>query len=131
MAPAGTFQGRCGFGPRQPLLVISPWARQNYVDHTLTDQSSILRFIEDNWHLGRLCHQSTDAAAGSLRPMFDFNDSPSACAVPYSQFGDGQSVDVVGRGARRSRFAAGASSRGSCEQLMNASFAIDGAITRL
>src|SRR4029077_6400536 len=29
-APAGAFQGRCGFGPRQPLLVISPWARQNY-----------------------------------------------------------------------------------------------------
>jgi phospholipase C len=41
----------------------------------VTDQSSILRFIEDNWHLGRLDHQSTDAGAGSLRRMFDFNDS--------------------------------------------------------
>jgi phospholipase C len=73
-APAGTFQGRCGCGPRQPLLVISPWARQNYVDHRLTDQSSILRFIEDNWHLGRLGNQSTDAIAGSLSGLFDFND---------------------------------------------------------
>jgi phospholipase C len=73
-APAGAFQGRCGFGPRQPLLVISPWARQNYVDHSLTDQSSILRFIEDNWKLGRLGHQSTDATAGSLLRMFDFNE---------------------------------------------------------
>jgi phospholipase C len=73
VAPAGTFEGRCGYGPRQPLLVISPWARQNFVDHTLTDQSSILRFIEDNWELGRIGNQSTDAIAGSLLNMFDFN----------------------------------------------------------
>jgi phospholipase C len=71
-APAGTFQGRCGFGPRMPLLVISPWSRQNHVDHSLTDQSSILRFIEDNWQLGRLGHQSSDAQAGSLFGLFDF-----------------------------------------------------------
>jgi phospholipase C len=77
VAPAGTFEGRCGFGPRQPLLVVSPWAQQNYVDHTLTDQSSILRFIEDNWHLGRLGNQSTDAGAGSLLGMFDFNEHHS------------------------------------------------------
>ena len=42
-------QGRCGDGPRLPLLVISPYAKSNYVDHTVTDQSSILRFVEDNW----------------------------------------------------------------------------------
>ena len=56
-APAGSFQGRCGYGPRQPLLVISPWARRNSVDHGLTDQASILRFIEDNWGLERLGDQ--------------------------------------------------------------------------
>jgi phospholipase C len=77
-SPAGnTFNGRCGYGPRQPLLVVSPWARQNFVDHTLTDQSSVLRFIEDNWHLGRLGQQSADAIAGSLLQMFDFNDDHS------------------------------------------------------
>ena len=43
---------RCGLGPRQPLLVISPFAKPNFVDHTLTDQASVLRFIEDNWDLG-------------------------------------------------------------------------------
>ena len=36
-----------------PLLVISPWARQNYVDNTFVEQSSILQFIENNWSLGR------------------------------------------------------------------------------
>ena len=53
-AAAGAYQDRCGYGPRLPLLVISPYARSNYVDHTLTDQTSILRFIEDNWSLGRI-----------------------------------------------------------------------------
>jgi phospholipase C len=41
----GTIQDRCGYGPRLPFLVISPYSKQNYVDSTLTDQSSILRFI--------------------------------------------------------------------------------------
>ena len=66
------YQGRCGYGPRLPLLVISPFAKSNYVDHSVTDQSSILRFIEDNWNLGRIGDNSTDAIAGSLLPMFNF-----------------------------------------------------------
>jgi phospholipase C len=62
-------------------LVISPYARQNYVDHSLTDQSSVLKFIEDNWNLGRIGDQSADAAAGSLMGMFDFNAGPVAPKV--------------------------------------------------
>ena len=65
--------GRCGYGPRQPLLVISPWARQNYVDHTVTDQTSVIRFIEDNWLGGtRLPAGSFDGIASSISQMFDF-----------------------------------------------------------
>jgi phospholipase C len=71
-AKAGAFEGRCGYGPRLPLVVLSPYAKTNFVDHTITDQSSILRFIEDNWHLGRLGNQSFDAKAGPLDNMFDF-----------------------------------------------------------
>ena len=64
---------RCGYGPRLPLLVISPYARQNYVSHALTDQTSILRFIEDNWLGGeRISESSFDRFAGSLADMFDF-----------------------------------------------------------
>jgi phospholipase C len=67
-------QGRCGYGPRLPLLVVSPWAKSNYVDHTLTDQTSILRFIEDNWLGGqRIGNGSFDAIAGSVDNMFDFS----------------------------------------------------------
>ena len=79
-ASSVTYQSRCGYGPRLPLMVISPYAKVNYVDHTVTDQSSILRFIEDNFGLGRIGNNSTDAYAGSLMGMFNFT-SPTAKAV--------------------------------------------------
>ncbi|MDO8210990.1 phospholipase C [Conexibacter sp. CPCC 206217] len=65
--------GRCGYGPRLPLLVVSPFAKQNFVDHSVTDQTSILKFIEDNWQLGRIGDGSMDVKAGSLANMFDFD----------------------------------------------------------
>ncbi|GAA3799214.1 phospholipase C [Streptomyces chiangmaiensis] len=71
-AAAGGYADRCGPGTRQPLLVISPYSKVNKVDHTQTDQSSIIRFIEDNWHTGRIGDHSFDATAGSLAGMFDF-----------------------------------------------------------
>lgn len=70
-------QGRCGYGPRLPLLVISPWSRHNFVDHTMTDQTSVLRFIEDNWLGGeRIGSGSFDALANPINNMFNFNDGP-------------------------------------------------------
>jgi phospholipase C len=71
--PAGSYQDRCGYGPRLPLLIISPYAKTNFIDHSLIDQSSILRFIEENWSLGRIGNQSFDSKAGSLGSMFDFS----------------------------------------------------------
>ncbi len=76
-SPLGV-EDRCGYGPRIPLLVISPYAKQNFVDNTLTDQTSILKFIEDNWHLGSVGPTSFDNLAGTLDNMFNFNQRPSA-----------------------------------------------------
>jgi phospholipase C len=70
--PQGANPGRCGYGPRLPLIVISPWAKADYVDSRMIDQSSIIRFIEDNWNLGRIGGDSNDAKAGSLFGFFDF-----------------------------------------------------------
>jgi phospholipase C len=67
---------RCGYGPRVPLLVLSPFAKSNYVDSATTDQSSILAMIEDNWSLGRIGSGSADEFAGSLDNMFDFHAKP-------------------------------------------------------
>ena len=66
--------GRCGYGPRQPLLVISPWAKRNFVDHTVTDQTSVIHFVEDNWLGGeRIGQGSFDGVANSISQMFDFS----------------------------------------------------------
>jgi phospholipase C len=70
-----TTEDRCGVGPRLPLLVISPWAKQNYVDSTFTEQASIPKFIEDNWNLGGIGGESADASSGTLMNAFDFNQS--------------------------------------------------------
>jgi len=75
-------QGRCGYGPRMPFLVISPYARHNFVDHTVTDQTSIIRFVEDNWIGGqRIGGGSFDALANSITRMFDFTQTPSSTPV--------------------------------------------------
>jgi phospholipase C len=78
---AGTMPvlGRCGYGTRMPLLVISPFARKNFIDHTLTDQTSVLRFIEDNWlsHARIQPGASFDTIAGPIDGMFNFT-APAA-----------------------------------------------------
>jgi phospholipase C len=75
--PLGGDQGRCGYGPRQPLLVISPFAKTNFVDHNTTDLSSILKFVQDNWDLPRI-HGSFSNIAGSLNGMFNFEGGGQA-----------------------------------------------------
>ncbi len=74
----GEYQDRCGYGGRLPMLVISPWAKTNYVSHQITDQTSILRFIEDNWYLGRIGNHSFDTRSGSILDMFNFTDGHHA-----------------------------------------------------
>jgi phospholipase C len=75
-------QGRCGYGPRLPLLVISPWAKPNAVDHKLTDQSSILKFVQDNWGLPKI-DGSFATIAGSLNGLFDFHGHGGATPALY------------------------------------------------
>jgi phospholipase C len=81
VTPPGGNPGRCGYGPRLPFLVISAYSKQNYVDHRMVDQSSIIRFIEDNWGLGRIGGDSNDVKAGSLFGFFDFKDGNRAPRV--------------------------------------------------
>ena len=83
-------QGRCGFGPRLPMLVISPWAKTNYVDSNMSDQSSMINFVEYNWHtpgivgsfdrvLDPLDHH--ESVKFDLGGMFDFGSPPNT--TPY------------------------------------------------
>ena len=77
---AGAQLARCGHGPRLPLLVISPYSNPNFVDHTLTNQASVLNFIETNWNLGFIDGATAPAAglgsfdrySGTLNGLFNF-----------------------------------------------------------
>ncbi len=88
----GGYADRCGYGPRLPLLVISPYVRSNTVDHSITDQTSILRFVEHNW-LGdtRIGDHSFDQVAGNLNGLFNFN-SPVRAKPLYLSPATGQPI---------------------------------------
>jgi phospholipase C len=104
--PIGGLQDRCGPGPRLPLMVISPWAKQNYIDHTFTDQSSVIKFIEENWGVGGLGQSAFESLSGlqqdgsqaspnsnspgDMMSMFDFNaqDQRAPAVILNDQTGE-------------------------------------------
>jgi len=63
-----------GLGPRVPLLIISPYARQGYISHTLYEFSSLLKFVEQRFDLAPLGER--DQAANDLLDSFDFDNCP-------------------------------------------------------
>ena len=70
--------GRCGPGTRVPFIVISPFAKANYISAKRITQSSVVRFIEDNWLNGkRLGGGSLDASSGLITDMLDFTKAPN------------------------------------------------------
>jgi acid phosphatase len=66
---------RWGPGTRVPAIIISPYAKKGYVDHTQYDTSSILKLIETRWGLAPLGPR--DAAPNGLTNAFDFAQSPA------------------------------------------------------
>ena len=63
-----------GFGPRVPLLIISPWAKPGYVTHTTLEFSSVLKFVEQRFDLDPLT--ARDSQSNDLFDSFDFNQEP-------------------------------------------------------
>jgi phospholipase C len=64
--------GRCGYGPRLPMLLLSPWATPNSVDSHVMSTDAILRFIEDRFaNRRRIGHGSLDVVAGNLADVFN------------------------------------------------------------
>ena len=65
-----------GYGPRVPLLIISPWVKSGYVEHTTLDFASLPRFIEERFGLPAL--STRDAASASMWDAFNFLNNPLA-----------------------------------------------------
>jgi phospholipase C len=81
--PLAGQNGRCGFSSRLPMLAISPCAAPNTIDHNLSDQASIVNFIEYNWSLPAIpgsfdqALKSADQTEGipfDLAGLFDFSN---------------------------------------------------------
>ena len=67
----------CNFtwtGYRIPLVVVSPYAKKNFVDHTVADYTAILKFIETRWSLPALT--ARDAAQIDMTEFFNFTNPP-------------------------------------------------------
>jgi phospholipase C len=71
-----------GFGPRVPLIVISPYARSGFISHTVYEFSSLLKFVEKRWGLAPLTVR--DYLANDLLDSFDFSQVPLA-PLPLGQ----------------------------------------------
>ncbi|HEY1593308.1 MAG TPA: alkaline phosphatase family protein [Solirubrobacteraceae bacterium] len=91
--------GRCGFGPRLPMVVISPYSKFNAVDHNLSDQASIINFVEYNWGLPGIpgsadqVLSNTDQAEKvpfDLAGMFDFSAPHGPAPILNPQTGKPQ-----------------------------------------
>jgi phospholipase C len=76
-----------GLGFRVPLLIISPYAKKDYVSHVHYEHGSILKFVEDEFGLAPLA--ASDKRANSPGPdAFDFTQSPRKFAeiqAPYDK----------------------------------------------
>lgn len=77
-----------GLGPRVPLLVISPYVKSGFINHSLGEFSSFVKFIEKNWNLPSLGQRDSLPQIDDLMDYFDFGQNPLSPLilkpVPYS-----------------------------------------------
>ncbi len=73
-----------GEGFRVPTLVISPWAKRGFIDHTQYEFASMLRLTEDNFNLPLL--GTRDVTANNMMNSFDFNQSPQPPLIEPANF---------------------------------------------
>ncbi len=79
-----------GDGPRIPMIVVSPWSKQDFISHTYDDHASILKFIEANWGLSPLSRRSLDnlpnPVASSANPYVPTNGPAIGNLMNYFNF---------------------------------------------
>lgn len=71
------------YGPRVPSMVISPYARRDFIDHHVYDFASILRYIEDKYQLPSLSEY--DRRAQSIVGSLDFSEAPISPLILHTR----------------------------------------------
>ncbi|HEY1428942.1 MAG TPA: alkaline phosphatase family protein, partial [Candidatus Tumulicola sp.] len=74
-----------GLGIRVPCLIISPYARQGYVDHRQYESGSILKTVEEIFHTGYI--GTTDVRSNDMLEAFDFKQAPRPFKAIESKYG--------------------------------------------
>jgi len=64
-----------GYGPRVPLIILSPYAKSSHISHTLYEFGSVLKFIEEDFGLPPMTER--DAGANDTLDSFDFTQPPN------------------------------------------------------
>ena len=98
-----------GLGPRVPLLVISPFAKQGHISHLQGEFSSFVKFIEEDFSLPSLGYRDSLSSTSDLMDFFDFTQIPQPPLIlnqlPYSsllQIPKGQTIQSGGAGLHKS-----------------------------
>jgi phospholipase C len=81
-----------GFGPRVPLLIISPWAKRGHITHTTLEFSSVLKFIEERFDFEPLTERDRDA--NDLIDSFHFDRRPREPLVLQERQCPGATADI-------------------------------------
>ena len=81
-----------GFGPRVPLLIISPWAKRGHISHTTLEFSSVLKLIEERFDLDSLTERDQDA--NDLIDSFDFDHLPRGPLLLQARQCPGATADI-------------------------------------
>jgi phospholipase C len=81
-----------GFGPRVPMLIISPWVKPGLITHTVLEFSSVLKFIEERFNLDPLTQR--DLEANEIFDVFDFNQDPNPPLILNTRNCQGASAEM-------------------------------------
>lgn len=89
-----------GEGFRVPTLVVSPWAKHHFVDHTEYEFASMLRLAEVNFKLPTLGVR--DVNANDMMNSFDFSQTPQSPLIEQTNFVGPASVTTTSTGLQSS-----------------------------
>ncbi|MGA2682767.1 MAG: alkaline phosphatase family protein [Candidatus Bathyarchaeia archaeon] len=73
-----------GLGFRVPTIVISPWAKPGFIDHTQYEFSSMLALAEHTFNVTSL--HTRDAISNDMNDSFDFSQSPQSTLIEPADF---------------------------------------------
>jgi phospholipase C len=90
-----------GEGFRVPTLVVSPWAKRHFIDHTQYEFASLLTLAEVNFNLPKL--GTRDVSANNMMNSFDFTQTPQSPLIEPANFVGPAAVSITSTNVHSSK----------------------------